>query len=320
MEHEPQAYDLLVVDVSRRGLRGRRTGADPEARLEPPRRSSASSQFTVEMEGLLAAISPLVEAVERPTDQVVVSVPALTRDLDPAELWARLAQTTNSPVVVCDAMVTTLFGALGYVGPGTVLDLGAGVTGLATDIDRVWHRIDGWGPILGDRGSAAWLGAQGLSAGLRSRDGVPGGSADLLAAGRRAFGDETLWPALLEANRASDVLADFAPVVGDLAVRGDEVSLAIITLGADHLADALVAGQAVVPEGPIAATGELLLVEAVKVAFASNLGRRLKFLTPALGDSLAGALHLGRHLASGGRLPHRPPFVYTAGQTAINGG
>lgn len=319
MEYEPQAYDLLVVDVSRRGLRGRRTGSEPEARIDPPRRSVASSLFTVETESVVTAIAPLVEVVDRPPDQVVVSIPDVTRALDPAELRARLAQTTNAQVVVCDAMVVTLFGALGYVGPGTVLDLGVGVSGLATDLEHVWHRIDGWGLILGDRGSAAWLGAQGLSAGLRARDGVPGGSAELLAAGRRAFGDETLWPNLLEENRAPDVLADFAPVVGDLAVRGDEVSLAIVALGADHLADALVAGQAVVPEGPIAATGELLLVEAVKVAFASNLGRRLRFLAPAMGDSLAGALHLGRHLASGGAMPHRPPFVYTSRQSAITG-
>lgn len=311
------AHDLLVVDVSRRGLRARRTGSQPEARIDPPRRSRASAQVVVEIEHLASAVAPLVEVVDRPADQVVVSIPEVARTLDAAELRARLAQVTNAHVVVCDALVTTLFGALGHVGAGTVLDLGAGVSALATDTVRVWHRIDGWGPILGDRGSAAWIGAQGLAAGLRARDGVPGGSGELLASGRHAFGDEMLWPALLEENHAVDVLADFAPVVGELATRGDEVAFAIITLGAEHLADALLAGQAVVPEGPIAATGELLLVDAVKVAFASAVGKRLKFLTPAMGDSLTGALHLGRHLATGGALPHRPPFVYTSGQSAI---
>ncbi|MDO5698083.1 MAG: hypothetical protein Q4G51_08915 [Dermatophilus congolensis] len=312
-------YDLLVVDVSRRGVRGRRTGSEPEARLEPPPGASANTQVTVEIGTLVSALEPLVHAVSRPPDQVVVSIASAAQALDPAELRAGLAVTTNAPVVVCDSLVTTLFGALGFVGAGSVIDLGAGVAGLATDLDRVWHRIDGWGPILGDRGSAAWLGAQGLSAGLRARDGVPGGSDDLLAAGRRAFGDESLWPQLLEERRAADVLADFAPVVGELAARGDEVAYAIIALGADHLADTLLAGQRVVPGEPIAATGELLLVDAVRVAFASALGKRLKFLTPAMGDSLAGAHHLARHLAFGGEAPHRPPFVYTSDQAALEG-
>lgn len=309
-------YDLLVVDVSRRGLRARRTGAEPEARIDPPK-SVKTSQVAVEIDGLLDAIAPLVEAVAHPPDQVVVSLAEAARVLDPAELRAKLAVLTNAPVTVCDGLVVTLFGALGYVGAGTVLQLGAGVVGLATDLQRVWHRIDGWGPVLGDRGSGSWIGAQGLAAGLRARDGVPGGSDDLLLAGRHAFGDELHWPEMLVENRAADVLADFAPVVGELAMRGDEVALAIITLGGEHLADALAAGRAVVPGEPLAATGELLLIDAVKVSLAAAMGKRLTFLTPAMGDSLRGALALAHHLASGGELPHRPPFVYTAGQASI---
>lgn len=315
--HEP-ACDLLVVDVSRRGLRARRTGAEPEARIEPPRSSHTKPQVVVEIGELVESIAPLVEAVARPPDQVVVSLRSARSSLDPAELRARLTVVTSAPVVVCDATVATLFGALGHVGAGTVVDLGASVAGLATDVADVWHRIDGWGPILGDRGSAAWIGAQGLASALRFRDGVPGGSEQLLAAGRHSFGDELHWPTLLNENSAAEVLADFAPVVGEIAARGDEVAMAIIRLSGEHLADALTAGRALVPDGPLVATGELLLIDAVKVSLASALGRRITFLMPAMGDSLAGARLLAEHLAAGGDVPHRPPFVYTNGQAAIS--
>ena len=109
----------------------------------------------------------------------------------------------------------------------------------------------------------------------------------------------------------------FGILVGIPALRLHGDYLAIITLGGEHLADALAAGRAVVPGEPLAATGELLLIDAVKVSLAAAMGKRLTFLTPAMGDSLRGALALAHHLASGGELPHRPPFVYTAGQASI---
>ncbi len=308
-------HDLLIAVVDRRGLRARRSG--DQARIDPPQRpGTAAARAGLDVGALVKTLSPLLPPGNPPA-QVVVAVQDVARVLDPALLRDRLGAAANAPAVVCDSMVTTLFGALGEVGPGTVADLGVGVGGLATDLGAVWHRIDGWGPILGDRGSAAWVGAQGLSAALRARDGVPGGSDQLLEAGRHSFGDESRWPELLEENPAAEVLADFAPVVGEVAERGDEVARAIVMLAGEHLADVLCAGEQVVPGAPITATGELLLVRAVKVALASALGKRTRFLTPAFGDSLAGARHLGNYLAGGGTLPHRPPLVYVQGQSAL---
>ncbi len=240
--------------------------------------------------------------------------------------------------VVVDGAVATLAGALDEVAPGVVLDMGVGVQALATDFDRTWRRIDGWGPLLGGRGSAAWLGSEGLAAGLRYRDGVPGGSAALLDAGRRAFGDEHTWGDLLLAHTPGAVLADFAPVVGEVAPT-DPIAEGICRLAGEHLADticaeavllagglgaseapsAVVVGSAALPGAPITATGGLLLIDAVKVSFAAALGKRCRFLVPALGDSLAGARRLAEHLAAGGRLPHHPPYVVVEGRSALPG-
>lgn len=307
------APDLLLIDLGRRGLRARRTGTDPETSLDIEQVDGASA----DIDALLTALTPLMQAHSGPPDRVVASVHDAARTLDMTHLHVRLAQATGAPGIVVDGLVTTLFGALEGVQPGTVVDLGATTTGFATDLIDVWQRLDGWGHVLGGRGAASWIGREGLAAGLRARDGVPGGSTGLLDYGRRAFGEETGWPALMERERAGDLLADFAPVVARASVDGDSVAQDIIRAAGEQVADTVQAGVRLVPGGSITVTGELLIIDAAKVSVASALGRRRLILVPALHDSLFGARVLGEWLHRGGTLPHRPPFVHTGGQRAL---
>ena len=89
--------------------------------------------------------------------------------------------------VVSDA-VASLVGALGGLRPGAVVAAGTGAVALGSDFAGTWTKVDGWGHVLGDRGSAAWVGLEGLRAALRHRDGVAGGSARLLAAAEGLLG------------------------------------------------------------------------------------------------------------------------------------
>jgi len=253
----------------------------------------------------------------RPPLVAVWTLGGVAAGLDAAALIAAAAPSTRT--IVVDAPVATLVGALGGVEPGVVLEMTTGVRTIATDFDRVWHEIDGWGPILGDRGSASWLGGQGLAAGLRFRDGVPGGSEPLLMAGRRAFGDERTWPEMLRVHPQAELLADFAPVVGDLS-RMDPVAEGLCRLAGEHLADALCTASALLPGRPLTATGALLLVDAIKISLAGALGKRYKVLAPALGDSLAGTRTIAEHVLTGGHLPHRPPHIHLRGPEAICAG
>ncbi|MDO5711717.1 MAG: hypothetical protein Q4P32_08290 [Micrococcales bacterium] len=306
--------DVLVVDLTDRGLRARRTGAGAEGRIDAPGLRGAAG---LTVDDLLAAMSPLLSPRFGAPEAIVWSVADLPRGLDARDLLAQARSVLSAPYqVVVDGAVATLAGALDAVVAGVVLDMGIGVHALATDFDQVWRRIDGWGPLLGGRGSAAWLGSQGLAAGLRHCDGVPGGSAALLDAGRLVFGDERGWCELALAPSPESAFADFAPVVGEVA-RRDGVAAGICRLAGEHLADTICAASQVLVGAPITATGGLLLIDAVKVSFASALGRRCRFLVPALGDSLAGAHRIAEHLAAGGRLPHHPPYVIAEGQCAL---
>ncbi|NUR47532.1 MAG: ATPase, partial [Hamadaea sp.] len=99
-----------------------------------------------------------------------------------------LAEATGAPVVaLCSDMLTSYAGALGLRG-GAVVAAGTGAVALGSDWQGAWHRVDGWGYLLGDVGGGSWLGRAGLQAGLRAADGRPGGSPALLAALTEQYG------------------------------------------------------------------------------------------------------------------------------------
>lgn len=304
----PHVGDYLAVDIGPMGLRARRTGSaeHEEMRLDIPQLLGVPSAHDL-MEGVSGLLEP------HPPTLVVWTLGGAAAAVRASDVLSASAARGVRSIVV-DSATATLVGALGGVEPGVVLEMTSGVRTIVTDFDRLWRRIDGFGPVLGDRGSGAWLGAQGLAAGLRFRDGVPGGSEALLKAGRHAFGDEDGWRTMLETLPMADVLADFAPVVGEVA-RTDTVAEGLCRLAGEHLADAICAGAELLPpKSPITATGGLLLVEAVKRSFAHALGKRYKILVPALGDTLAGTRTLAEHVLSGGHLPHHPPHIHIHGQ------
>ncbi len=205
--------------------------------------------------------------------------------------------------------VTGLVGALGRVGPGAVVAAGSGVVAFATDLRQVWRRVDGWGHVLADRGSGAWIGLQGLRAALATEDGVPGGSLALHALAVRLWGPPREWPRMvMTSGDAPARLAAFAPEVASLA-GSDAVAAAICTDAGTRLAESLASAAASVPGHPATAVGGLLRIEAVAGAFAREAGRRGLVVQPARGTALDGALALGRHLAEGRPLGARSPYL-----------
>nr|WP_197506942.1 N-acetylmuramic acid 6-phosphate etherase [Mycobacterium sp. 852002-50816_SCH5313054-b] len=210
-----------------------------------------------------------------PVDEVIVgaagalAAPDAARELGVALLAALRAEGV---AVTSDAVVAHA-GALNGQ-PGIVLIAGTGVVALAIGADGALRTADGWGPWLGDEGGGAWIGAAGLRAALRARDGrAP--STTLLDAARARFGAPKTWPAQLASAAA---LASFAPDV--LAATGDAAARAIV----DAAAAALAATARAAGDGPVAMVGGLAGVEALR--------ERLD-LVPAAGDALDGALRLG---------------------------
>ncbi|MFI6416019.1 N-acetylglucosamine kinase [Streptomyces sp. NPDC050842] len=202
--------------------------------------------------------------------------------------------------------VTAYAGALGQK-PGAVVAGGTGMIALGTDL-VAWRRADGWGHLLGDCGSGAWIGRAGLEAAMRAHDGRRGGSAALLARAEKLFGPAVGLPGTLypRTDRPA-VLASFAPEVGACATAGDPVAADILVRAAGHVADA---AEAVCPAEPgalVALTGGLFkmgdpLLVPLRAALAERIPQARE-VAPA-GDPSAGAVALASALATGTlRLP-----------------
>ncbi|GBP99276.1 ATPase [Streptomyces spongiicola] len=208
--------------------------------------------------------------------------------------------------------VTAYAGALGQH-PGAVVAAGTGMIATGTDLAS-WRRADGWGHLLGDCGSGAWIGRAGLEAALRAHDGRARGSPALLARLEDVFGPAPDLPGLLypRTDRPA-VLASFAPEVARCA--DDPVAARILHDAAEHIADTAAAvcppasagGCRVALTGGLFAMGDPLLVP-----LRDALARELPHARPvsAAGDPLAGSLTVAAALAGGTlRLPRDPRLL-----------
>ncbi|OII65680.1 ATPase [Streptomyces sp. CC53] len=210
--------------------------------------------------------------------------------------------------------VTAYAGAAGQRA-GAVVAAGTGMVALGTDLAR-WRRVDGWGHLLGDCGSGAWIGRAGLEAALRAHDGRRGGSGALLRRAEPAFGPPAGMPGVLypRPDRAA-VLASFAPEVARCAAEdGDLVAAGILAEAAGHLADSAAAAH---PPGGggVALTGGLFRIgEPLLAPVRRALAERLPGMPVREGvrDPLSGALLLAGALAAGAlRLPREEGLLDT---------
>ncbi|MET7853427.1 BadF/BadG/BcrA/BcrD ATPase family protein [Streptomyces avermitilis] len=218
-----------------------------------------------------------------------------------AELPSALARELGVRKIALAAdAVTAYTGALG-ARPGAVVAAGTGLIAVGTDL-RSWRRADGWGHLLGDCGSGAWIGRAGLEAALRAHDGRPGGSPRLLTRAEDRFGPVTALPGKLypRTDRPA-VLASFAPEVAACA-PDDPVSAGILRTAARHMAESAAAVCPAWGHPQVALTGGLFkLGSPLLVPLGEELAGRLPHArqVAAEGDPLHGAVRIALDLAAG---------------------
>jgi N-acetylglucosamine kinase-like BadF-type ATPase len=288
----------VVVGTPARGPLGQRESREPV-------RTGARG---IDPGHLMEQLVPMVRALTAETGvarlrTAVVGAAGLSTlgDALRAELPAELEREfgVRDVALVADA-VTAYVGALGPT-PGAVLAAGTGLIAIGTDLTR-WRRADGWGHLLGDCGSGAWIGRAGLEAALRAHDGRPGGSAGLLARAEELFGAMPGLPGLLypRPDRPA-VLASFAPQVAACAPR-DPVAADILRSAARHMAESVTAVCPTEGAPQVALTGGLFKIgEPLLAPLDEELSKRLphaRRVAPA-GDPLHGSVRIATDLASG---------------------
>ncbi|WP_329123613.1 N-acetylglucosamine kinase [Streptomyces sp. NBC_01353] len=274
----------------------------------------------IEAAHLLAQVLPAIEAMKARAgagDLAAVAVGAAGMATLGDELRAVLPGALDRALGVrrlalaADA-VTAYAGALGQR-PGAVVAGGTGLIALGTDL-TTWRRADGWGHLLGDCGSGAWIGRAGLEAAMRAFDGRRGGSPALLARAEELFGPAAGLPgALYPRTDRPAVLASFAPEVAHCAAAGDEVSSAVLRQAAAHVAEAAAAVCPAMGGTEVALTGGLFKMgDPLLVPLRAELAEQLPHARPAsaAGDPLAGSLALAGWLATDTlRLPTEPRLL-----------
>jgi len=301
---------ILAVDVGGSGLRAQRLDAVTGSSERFESDGAAITPGGIDLEQLLAPVAAFDARHRSRPDVVVWSMRGLLGLSDPQHVLRQVHSRLGAlrTVVASDA-VASLVGALGEVRPGAVLAAGSGVVAFATDFAEVWRLVDGWGHVLADRGSAAWIGLEGLRVALATEDRVPGGSTYLHEAAVEAWGEPRTWPrAVMTTSDAQARLAAFAPLVASLAGK-DAVASRVVSRAAAHLADSLESAISSVSGASATAVGGLLHIPEVSAAFEAETRRRGIHLAVASGTALDGALALGRHVGEGRSLRARAPYL-----------
>ncbi|GAA3135160.1 BadF/BadG/BcrA/BcrD ATPase family protein [Planomonospora alba] len=211
-----------------------------------------------------------------------------------ADAW-RACGLAGRPAVVPDTLAA--FAGATAEPSGTVLVAGTGAVATRVTGRGPAGRADGYGWILGDEGSGAWIGRRAVRAVLAALDGRAGPTAlrDAVPGGGAAERIvDAVHAGVAEAGPAW--LARLAPAVEAAARHGDAAALAIVREAAERL---LATVRALGPcPGPLVLAGSLLteptlLAERVRAGLA---GAGLTVLTARSGDAGArGAAALALH-------------------------
>lgn len=213
-----------------------------------------------------------------------IGLPGLRSPERAAELARELTNLAGIPVHVKNDGQTACLGAFeGKAGIAVFAGTGSGATGW--DGYR-WARAGGHGFLLGDEGSAYWLGRAAVNAALRWDDGM-GGSAAIHHAVIE-FAGCTLAELVRDVHSQSSqrsLVTRFAPLLTSLAAT-DEVALSLSLEAARHLAELAFAVRRMLGPLPVSGMGGVFGSPVIWDEFASLTGAVRPLAPPEVGAAL----------------------------------
>lgn len=295
---------LVAIDGGKSAIRVRITdGTDTELWRGEGRGFHYSPDTSI-AQAVLAAVTQALSTVEASTSpwegaEVRVCAALTGMPGERAErrrLAAGLADLFGAEPLITDDVVAAHAGAL--AAPGTVVSAGTGTSVLAVGLDGTAARVDGWGPLIGDRGSAHDIGRAALRAAAAAHD----HTGPMTSLSDRVF--DTLGGtdlAALQRFYQSDDLtarvASLAHIVVQEADAGDDISAGICDLAAEDLAASALAAASISFHDPIGTavswSGRLLTAgSSLSTAFIRQLERYEMQVQAPLTDALGGATRL----------------------------
>lgn len=223
------------------------------------------------------------------------------------------ARVGTTHVALAADAITAHWGALDGR-PGVTVAAGTGAITIAETAAGSWHRVDGWGHLLGDSGSASWIGRVALTRAMERHDGRSDTGDELLCAATERLGAPESWPAQLYGrdDRAA-ILASFAPDVSALGARGDVAATRILREAGAGLARSALAAlrrNGVPPE--LATTGGVFESDIVRASLVTAVAAERPDVTvhAAIGTPLVGAVTLATRVAEDRQGEDVPGLLY----------
>lgn len=156
----------------------------------------------------------------------------------PQQLLDSLDSKASAMLLAHDS-ITGFLGSMG-LNHGTVTAVGTGVVTLSVG-EKEMARVDGWGNLIGDAGSAYWIGRAALDAGMRAYDGRGTKTALLDLLTENFSHPENAYIELQTHPHKVAYIASFAKRVLELA-ETDTTARVIIELAGAELANSALAG------------------------------------------------------------------------------
>lgn len=271
---------LLGIDAGGSGTRvvlleGGQVTAQPDG---PPMNALLTAGFADQLRDIIGAAAPTVVGIGLPGVRVA----------DRAhELSHMLTRQAGCPVHVTDDADTARCGAF-MGGPGIVVMAGTGSVALGWDGER-FARAGGHGFLLGDEGSAYWIGREAARSALRWAE--------------RAGGSELVHKTVTQATGADlDVLISevnahpaergrltvLAPEVAAIAGHDSEAER-IVRSAAEHLAALAESIRRRLGPLPVAGAGGVFRASAIWARFAGLTGAARPLAPAAVGAALLAA-------------------------------
>jgi N-acetylglucosamine kinase-like BadF-type ATPase len=243
MRKMPEVATTLVVDVGQTATRsqlvpiGNPTHTIPSAPGEHLAADGAVRRLTDRL------VASWRSHGEPSVKHLVVSTTGFVRNVAATALDDAIAAIGAPHGVIADDGAAEYVAEIGDQ-PGVLLIAGTGVVALAYDGGVRSARRGGWGWAIDDAGGGWWIGRQGLRSAAQSYE-DRGGSARLLTAATRRFGEPASWPSTIYAARHPiGMVASFASDVLAVAEDGDPEAAAIWAEASRALVDIVVsAGQ-----------------------------------------------------------------------------
>jgi N-acetylglucosamine kinase-like BadF-type ATPase len=224
----------LALDGGQTGVRTLLIDGESKTSQQYPGLKTDSALFPQ----LAQIVSASIEGLEQPVSLFIGMTGLTSTQNDPQALLQLLPPHVLSLSLAHDS-ITGFLGSMGTE-KGTVTAVGTGVVTLAVGKTEM-ARIDGWGNLIGDAGSAYWIGRAGLDAGMRVYDGRIADSSLITLLTENFSHPEEAYIELQTSHDRVSRIASFAQKVIEHA-QEDAVARAIVEEAGRELAISAVTG------------------------------------------------------------------------------